>query len=197
MNQTKKPRIIVSGHTSAGKTTIIRTLIKRPVGEIGARANITQTVKAEHHDDLQAEFIDSPGFQNAGKLSTYIEFGKDPNKDETLKYDVLASQALRNADAMLYVADLSIAPDSSHLDEIRFVTASQRNAIAVLNKCGEKRLLVDKDTLERERAWKDGLLTNGIRAVVSFDAHFDNPSRVNEIYNAIPAGFASGESRYF
>lgn len=103
MNQLEeKLRIIVVGHTSVGKTTMIRTLIKRPVGEISPRANTTKTVKAECHDDLRAEFIDSPGFQNVGQVETYLKFGQDPHKEPNLEYDNIALDSIKKTDDIIY-----------------------------------------------------------------------------------------------
>jgi len=180
-----KPRIMIMGHTSVGKTTMIRTLVKRPIGKIGSEANVTKNITEEYYEGLQAVFVDTPGFQNAGKLLLYYDLNGDPNKDDSIKYDISAVEALKDSDAVLYLADLSVTPDSSHIDEIKLIKKFQPRIVGVLNKCGSLLKDKDEDTLQRQKSWKDALEINGIKHSIFFDAHFDKPSKIYNIYNSI------------
>ncbi|MEZ4645454.1 MAG: DUF3482 domain-containing protein [Chloroflexota bacterium] len=104
----EKIKIAVAGHTNTGKTTLIRTLMKSPVGQVGDRPNVTTqsyiyfydgstlmkspvgqdsnkediTLKGYTYayDGLQASFIDTPGFRFAQVYNMYLDaIFEDPN----------------------------------------------------------------------------------------------------------------------
>ncbi len=77
-------KIAVVGHTNSGKTTLIRTLLRRPVGEVDDRANVTQLAGAQEFEDFYAKLVDTPGFQNAGGYLAFLKmretYGDDAAK---------------------------------------------------------------------------------------------------------------------
>src|SRR5262249_10827957 len=147
MSDDKAVRIVVAGRTNSGKTTLIRTLIKASIGVVADRANVTQIAEAFQYKELeyngmQAIFIDTPGFQNAGRLLSVLE-----NQDENpkyripkaydrsrLKFDEIASHTIQGSDVVLYVSSLESVPDDSHQDEIALIRRGQPRIVGILNK---------------------------------------------------------------
>jgi GTPase SAR1 family protein len=62
----------VAAHTNVGKTTLVRTLLKRDIGEVADRAHVTEL--AERHtliDTPQGDVLylwDTPGFGDSARL---------------------------------------------------------------------------------------------------------------------------------
>ncbi|MGL4500084.1 MAG: GTPase, partial [Planktothrix sp.] len=76
----KKINIAVAGHTNTGKTTLIRTLMKKSVGDVGDVPNLTKEGEKYYCKGLQANFIDTPGFQFASVLMMYFDaLNENPN----------------------------------------------------------------------------------------------------------------------
>ncbi|MEK0189697.1 GTPase, partial [Microcoleus anatoxicus] len=89
--------IAVVGHTNTGKTTLIRTLMKTSIGEVGDSANVTKKGQSYFFEGLQATFIDAPGFQYASNLMMYLdslnenpEFKMSQSWQEKMVYDMNA-----------------------------------------------------------------------------------------------------------
>jgi len=179
-----KPKIILLGHTSAGKTTLLRTLVRREVGEIAERANVTQTQEPVEHESLQALFIDSPGFQQAGKLNLAIKYKIDVDAESDLIYDARAYNGIKLADVIIYVASLEVTPDDGHRQELLLVGNTNLPVVAVLNKCGGLYQMGDIRVIQRHDEWAKCLREFGI-PFVQFDAHFDEYGKLGKLYTLL------------
>ncbi len=159
-------------HTNAGKTTLLRTLLRQDVGEVADRAHVT--VESKSHVMLETEdetaileLWDTPGFgANLAKLAGRLRKEKNPvgwilhqlwdrHRDASLFY---SQEALRNvrdlADVVLYVIDMSQKPEQvGYVDaEMEVLTLLGKPVIAVLNQTGSP---APDAALERERAIRD------------------------------------------
>lgn len=143
-------------HTNAGKTTLLRTLLRRDVGEVGDRAHVT--VEATGYplvataDGDALELWDTPGFgANLAKLAGRIRAETNPigwllhqvwdrHRDPSLFH---SQTALRNvkehADVVVYIVDLSQNPaDTGYVDaEMGILDLMERPVIVALNHLGE------------------------------------------------------------
>jgi len=187
-------KIVVSGHTNSGKTTVIRSLMKRTVGIVSDRANVTKETEDLIYDyeGLQAIFTDTPGFQNAnilllenkrGNLNNLIEI---EDEELELKYDIRAFEAIKKSDVVLYVASSEQVPDNSHRMEIALVKAGNNRVIGLVNKGITRRESIGIEaTANRIDQWKKLLNSKEVSNVIEFDAHWHNPETVSQIYEMI------------
>ncbi|NEO56210.1 MAG: hypothetical protein F6K54_25905 [Okeania sp. SIO3B5] len=198
INKIIKPELIkiaVTGHTNSGKTTLIRTLIKKEIGEIDDRANVTKDVKPTpyEYEGLQAVFIDTPGFQQANLLLFLQQQGLtelNSELEKKLEYEIKAWGTIKSSDVILYIVSLETVPDDSHKEEIKLVVSAQKGVVALLNKGISQFQASPKSDVVAERItrigqWKDILCNCGVSESFVFDAHWYNPDRVEEIYGAI------------
>ena len=191
-------RIALAGHTGAGKTTLITTFRKAPSGEIGDQGNTTKHAKSldpKNYESLQAIFVDCPGFQNATMMSQYLkaekrgserlaEFIEDCRDDGVdLTYDKRAFDELKASDVVLFVANAEKPADNSDIQEIKLIQKIQRRIVCVLNKLNS--LKSEEKRVRRIKQWKDALQEVNINYVIDFDAHWDKPSKITNIYNSI------------
>jgi len=167
-----KDRIVIAlaGHTNSGKTTLLRTLTKRPFGEVRDEANTTVEPEPAQFDTLYATIIDCPGFQDAGGTLMAIKHGELPS---TMS-DQIALKALQNVDVVLYVASLATVPDDSHLKELDLIKMCCDNNIAILNQYRIAADIYGEDRTDaRVRQWEKLFKDPRVRASIIFDAHWD------------------------
>lgn len=188
-----KVSIAVAGHTNVGKTTLIRTLMRSSIGEVKDSANVTKKGTAYYFDGLQATFIDTPGFQQASAFLMYLDNKQeDPNfkltktSEEKLKSDMDMIEFLANSHIVIYMGNLSVVPDDAHKDQISIVRRIQPRVVAVLNQERKQLEASDKEVVDnRIKQWTEVFKEKGIESIVVFDAHWDKPAKVDEIYNAV------------
>ncbi|NES64496.1 MAG: hypothetical protein F6K24_04115, partial [Okeania sp. SIO2D1] len=211
MNKISKPELIkiaVTGHTNTGKTTMIQTLMKREIGEIDDRANVTKDVKPApyEYEGLQASFIDTPGFQEANTLH-YVQQGLmklNSALKKKLEYEMKAWEAIKSSDVILYVVSLETVPDGSHQAEIELVVSAKKGVVALFNKGISKfqtttRLDKVAERTTRIEQWREVLCNAGLSKnfIFEFDAHWYDPDRVEEIYSAIKECLPNDKSSLF
>ncbi|WP_341738244.1 GTPase domain-containing protein [Microcoleus sp. CAWBG640] len=185
--------IAVVGHTNTGKTTLIRTLMKTSIGEVGDSANVTKKGQSYFFEGLQATFIDTPGFQYASNVMMYLdslnenpEFKMPQSWQEKMVYDMNAIASIESSDLVLYVASLSVVPDDSYKDEIAIIKKKCSKVVAVINQYKKQLEASDKISVENRVAqWKNMFREHSINDVIVFDAHWDNPVKVKGIYDSI------------
>ncbi|RAM52197.1 MAG: hypothetical protein C6Y22_07740 [Hapalosiphonaceae cyanobacterium JJU2] len=186
--------IAVAGHTNTGKTTLIRTLMKTTIGEVSDSPNVTKRGEAYYFDGLQATFIDTPGFQHALATRMYLDLlNENPNLKHSqdwkskLNYDNDAIQALENSDVVIYVASLSVVPDDSYKEELLLIKRKSSRIIAVINQYRRQlEATSDEKAVEnRINQWIDVFQKQSIDKIITFDAHWDNPRKVNQLYDNI------------
>ncbi len=184
--------IAVVGHTNTGKTTLIRTLMKTSIGEVGDSANVTKKGQSYFFEGLQATFIDTPGFQYASNLMMYLDslnenpdFKMSQSWQEKMVYDLDAIASIESTDVVLYVASLTIVPDDNYKEEISLILKKCSKVVAVINQYKKELAASDKISVDnRVTQWKNLFQEHSIDVII-FDAHWDNPVKVKGIYDSI------------
>jgi len=173
-------------HTNQGKTTLVRTLLRREVGEVLDQAHVTDEnvpyeliVTGEHKLILW----DTPGFGDSARLLKRLEGHDNPlGWFQGQVLDRLADrpmwcgqQAVTNvredADLVLYLVNGSESPDAAgYLEpELKILEWIAKPVIVVLNQTGPPLDTADaRAEVERWRAWAARHLL--IRDVISLDA---------------------------
>ncbi len=196
--------IALAGHTNSGKTTLIRTLTKSNFGQIDDSANTTKRAKVKKHEAVHAVFIDCPGFQHAKTLMLYLKSKDHLPKDDLeelendLLYDRRALEGIAQADIVLYVASLEVAPDDAYGSEIQAIRTQTPNAIGVINQYGKHAKAQSLESADRRSSqWEDILRANGIEKIIRFDAHWDSPEKIAMIYQLIRDSLGSDKAENF
>lgn len=179
--------IAVAGHVSSGKTTLIRTFTRQPIGDVDDLANVTKKGQIYFYEGLQANFIDTPGFQYPSIALDYLD-------NETLSlrnrekstYDIEAIDSIKRSDVVIYLGNLSVVPNDNHKDEIDVVKKIQPRIIAVLNQYHSNEKASSKTKVQKRcDKWTEVFKEKGITNVIIFDAHWDRRSKEQDIYDAI------------
>ncbi|MDZ8053976.1 MAG: GTPase [Aulosira sp. ZfuVER01] len=200
-----KISIAIAGHTNTGKTTLIRTLMKSTIGEVSDSPNVTKVGTAYYYDGLQAYFIDTPGFRYAQIYNMYREEidknreYKLPKKwEDKMSLDMDAIQAIGKSNIVFYVGNLSVVPDETYIEEIEAVVNIHPKVIGILNQAKKQLEASSQEIVDnRIKLWKEVLKEQGIENTIIFDAHWDKPSKINEIYDAIYRVLNSEEQALF
>ncbi|NJL91496.1 MAG: hypothetical protein HC916_18230 [Coleofasciculaceae cyanobacterium SM2_1_6] len=184
-------KIALAGHTNIGKTTLIRTLIRSNVGEVGDIANLTKKGNSYYFPGLQAEFIDTPGFQNAATVIHYLNghINKEQlstEDKEALELDLAVIDSIKESDVVIYLANLGVVPDASHRNEIEAVKRIQPRIVGVLNQYKQTlKGLGSEIASGRCSQWTGLLKQKGVTSIKVFDAYWDKRSKEQEIYDDI------------
>jgi len=119
----------IVAHTNVGKTTLVRTLLKRDIGEVADRPHVTET--AERHtllDTAEGEVLylwDTPGFGDSARLLKRLQGSANPlGWLQAQVWDRLADrpffcsqQAVRNvrdeSDVVLYLVNAAEDPSAA------------------------------------------------------------------------------------
>lgn len=200
-----KVSIAIAGHTNTGKTTLIRTLMKTTIGEVGDSANVTKVGQSYYYDGLQANFIDTPGLRFASIYNTFLEERREnPEYKMTnaiknkIKHDLDTIKQIKKSNIALYVANLTIVPDDGHIEEIQVVKTIQPRVIAILNKYDKELKASSKEKVDqRVEQWKNTLSKNQVLDIIIFDAHRDKFSKVRDIYEAIDSNLKEADKKIF
>ncbi|MBW4495978.1 MAG: 50S ribosome-binding GTPase [Oscillatoria princeps RMCB-10] len=183
-------KIAIAGQQNVGKTTLIRTLTKSNIGEVEDRAGVTTEAEHCYFKDMQATFIDTPGFQRAGEMVMYFRDPEkfleiNPNFESDNADDFKAIQAVKESDVVVYVADLADVPKPAHQSEVLLVRQNHQKVVAVLNQYQQTvRATNEAKVKQRINQWETLFKERGI-PLISFDAHWDNPVKVEKIYEII------------
>lgn len=201
----QKINIAIAGHTNVGKTTLIRTLMKASVGEVRDAPNVSPREQAYYFDGIQANFIDTPGFQNASAMGMYLDMrDENPNckipeksKDDII-YDEKAMKALEKSNVVVYVASLTYVPDDSFKAEISIIKRQCSKILGLVNQY-EKELRASSATEVENRVqqWKTFFAGQSVDSVIVFDAHWDNPAKISQIYDEIVSILDSEQQSQF
>lgn len=176
--------IAVVGHTNAGKTSLLRTLIRRrDVGEVSPSPATTRRVEPIplRVDGVEAiVLLDTPGLEDSIGLLEAVDAGEARTADrradriaalETFLVSAEAAarfpqecralEAARGADLLLAVIDARDRVLPRHLDELELLGRCGRPVIPVLN-------FVASPQADAE-AWRAALGRLGLHAVIAFD----------------------------
>lgn len=186
MDTPKRIAISLLSHTNAGKTTLMRTLLGRDVGQVRDAAHVTEF--AEGHvlvaaDGHELMLWDTPGFGDSLRLAKRLEGADQPllgflrdTWDRIAQRPFWCSQqAIKNAreeaDALLYLVNASESPQNTgYLDaELRILGWIGKPVIVALNQMGAPRAAAE-EAAEVAR-WREALARQPlVRAVLPLDA---------------------------
>jgi hypothetical protein len=144
-------------HTNVGKTTLVRTLLKRDIGEVADRPHVTEN--AERHtllDTTQGDVLylwDTPGFGDSARLAKRLKASGNPiGWLQTQVWDRLtdrpffcSQQAVRNvrdeSDVVLYLVNAAEDPSSTAYveAELEILKWIGKPVLLLLNQAGPPR----------------------------------------------------------
>jgi hypothetical protein len=147
----------VVAHTNVGKTTLVRTLLKRDIGEIADRPHVTEA--AERHTLLDTpagdvlHLWDTPGFGDSARLLKRLKMSGNPiGWLQTQVWDRLvdrpffcSQQAIRNvrdeSDVVMYLVNAAEDPAASaYVDaELQILKWMGKPVLLLLNQAGPPR----------------------------------------------------------
>ncbi|ETX09589.1 GTP-binding protein [Marinomonas ushuaiensis DSM 15871] len=184
--------LLVVGHANTGKTSLIRTLLRRhDFGEINDRAGITRHVESVEVNIGQQTVVmltDTPGFEDSTGLwevrhsnefrslqgSQWIQpFCDSHFAQNEFEQEAKIIKQLTNTDIILYVIDIRQAPLGKFLDELALLASAKKPIIPILNFSAEP-----SDHL---KAWRDVLAERHLHAVVKYDSvafYFEDEKRL-------------------
>jgi len=173
-------RIVVAGHTNAGKTSLLRTLTRR--ADFGAVSEQPGTTRHAEAVELRLDgraavrFIDTPGLEDsvalleflgrqagASRLERVRAFLAGPEARAAFEQEAKVLRALAGeADAALLVIDTREPVLPKHRAEIEILAACARPIMPVLNytRAEESRIA----------EWHQALQEAGLHARAEFDA---------------------------
>ncbi len=176
-------QIAVVGHTNAGKTSLVRTLIRQAsFGEVSDRPGTTRHVERialtiDGVDGAEAVwFYDTPGLEDAVGLLDYLEsLGSDltrlarvqaflagPEATRSFEQEAKVLRTLGDMDAALVVIDSREPVLPKFRCELEILAACAKPLMPVLNFV--------RDPTSREADWQALLSATGLHAQVRFDA---------------------------
>jgi len=146
-------RIAVIGHTNAGKTSLLRTLIRSTsFGVVSNRPATTrhaESVRLELGDGHAVELIDTPGFEDPSGLLDLVHALRQDARElgrETLQrflasgaaegefmQEAKAIRQMLNAELLLLVIDARESVIGKFLDEFRLLALVAKPSLVVLN----------------------------------------------------------------
>jgi len=168
-------------HTNVGKTTLVRTLLRRDVGEVLDREHVTEV--SEAHTLLEAggarlRLWDTPGFGDTARLMRRLRLHDDPLGwflhqvwDRIMNRPLWCSQeAVRNvrdeADVVLYLVNAAERPEEAGYvpHELEILAWMNRPVLLLLNQVGS-----DGNALVS--TWRRAVESRGVvRDVLALDA---------------------------
>jgi hypothetical protein len=157
-------------HTNAGKTTLVRTLLGRDVGEVRDAAHVTDLASAYvmlEHDGDRLMLWDTPGFGDTARLLRRLRLSNNPLGwlltqvwDRYRERPLWSSQqAVRNArdhaDVVLYLVNASEDPaDAGYMPlELEILQWIGKPVVLLLNQMGPP----SGDTRDEEELWRNHL----------------------------------------
>lgn len=177
--------VAVVGHANAGKTSLMRTLLRdSEFGDVADQAGTTRHVEGGAlliDESKRLALFDTPGLEDSIELLSILsDFFPGENVDgiERLQYflshltdypdlqqEAKVLRALLNNDLIFYVIDLREPILGKYQDELKILSYATKPVIPVLNftELGEENI----------EAWKEQLARLNFHAYVSFDnVHF-------------------------
>lgn len=174
-------KIAVVGHTNAGKTSLLRTLLHaREFGEVDQRPSTTRSVLEQGVwlDGQQLiTFFDTPGLESGSELMVATErFATQHRHDGPAQIRAFLDSAqaqhefaqeakvlrqLLQSDAAFYVLDCRDPVLPKYQDELHLLTRCGKPLIPVLNYTAAAQA--------QEQEWRDALAKLNLHAVVAFD----------------------------
>lgn len=191
-------QMAVVGHTNAGKTSLVRTLLRsNDFGEVDDRGGTTHTVvsaplTADGHTLILLH--DSPGLENAPELLDWLdqrrgarhdgparlrELFDDPRARVRFDQETRVLELMSGVDVALYV-----------LDAREPVLEKYRDELAILGNCAKPIVVVLNFTASadsRATEWRKALAGLALHTVVDFDAAVRDPATEWHLYRKLRA----------
>ncbi len=188
MNSAQQIDLSLVAHTNVGKTTLMRTLVRRDIGEVADRAHVTE--QAEVHtliDTPQGDVLrvwDTPGFGDSARLLKRLRASTNPIgwvlsqvwDRFTDRPFFCSQQAIRNvrdeSDVVLYLVSAAEDPASAAYvqKEMEILAGIGKPVVVLLNQMGPPRgaeaQAVEEALWSRHLAAHVG--TRGTRAMDAF-----------------------------
>ncbi|AEF53325.1 GTP-binding protein HSR1-related protein [Marinomonas posidonica IVIA-Po-181] len=184
--------LLVVGHANTGKTSLIRTLLRRhDFGEVNDQAGTTRHVESvdiEMAGQNILTLIDTPGFEDSiglwecrhqppfNELSGrdwLMAFCHSPLADNEFEQEAKILKQLTLTDIILYVIDLRQAPLGKYLDELSLLASANKPIIPILN--------FSASPSSHHQAWRQILTERHLHAVVKYDSvafYFEDEKRL-------------------
>lgn len=176
--------IAVVGHTNAGKTSLLRTLVRRrDFGQVSAMPGTTrhvETIDLVVDGRSEVRFSDTPGLEDPIPLLQLVQevrlppqvaaspaeriraVLRHPDADHRFEQEAKVLRALQSADAALYVIDAREAVLPKHHAELTLLAATGKPVMPVLNQL--------RHPQSRPHEWQAALADHGLHAQAAFDA---------------------------
>ena len=191
-------QMAVVGHTNAGKTSLVRTLLRsNDFGEVDDRGGTTRAVlSAPLTADGQTLILlhDSPGLENAPELLDSLEQRRahrhdgparirelleDPRARTRFDQEARVLELMEKIDVALYVLDAREPVLEKYRDELAILGDCARPIVVVLNFTASPE--------SREQEWRTALAGLGLHTVVDFDAAVRDPATEWRLYRKLRA----------
>ena len=186
-------QMAVVGHTNAGKTSLVRTLLRsNDFGEVDDRGGTTRAVRpALLTADGQTLIVlhDSPGLENAAELLDWLERRRVNRHDGPTRIRELLDDPRARArfDQEAHVLDLMSRINVALyvLDAREPVLEKYRDELAILGDCARPIVVVLNFTASpesRAEEWRTALAGLALHTVVDFDAAVRDPATEWRLY---------------
>lgn len=173
--------IALASHTNIGKTSLLRTLVKRDVGTVGNKENVTQKSSGYfmlNEQDARLRIWDTPGFSDVDNLINCVKkysldiFLKKYRKKSKLNVDALL--ALKNeSDLILFLvpANSDRRLENTINRELILLKKLNKPILCSVNRLDRENNKKKEDSLNR---WKEFFQKHHIPGeyVLSLDAHY-------------------------
>ncbi len=184
--------LLVVGHANTGKTSLIRTLLRRhDFGDVNDRAGTTrhvESVKVNIGQKTVVTLTDTPGFEDSTGLwdvrhsndfrslqgSQWLQpFCDSHFAQNEFEQEAKIIKQLTNTDIILYVIDIRQAPLGKYLDELALLASANKPIIPILNFSATPSSHLD--------TWRKILAERHLHAVIKYDSiafYFEDEKRL-------------------
>lgn len=184
--------LLVVGHANTGKTSLIRTLLRRhDFGDVSDKAGTTrhvESVKVNIGQQTIVTLTDTPGFEDSTGLwdvrhsndfrslqgAQWLQpFCNSHFAQNEFEQEAKIIKQLTNTDIILYVIDIRQAPLGKYLDELALLASANKPIIPILN--------FSATPSAHLKAWRDVLAERHLHAVVKYDSvafYFEDEKRL-------------------
>ncbi|PYF79531.1 small GTP-binding protein [Marinomonas alcarazii] len=184
--------LLVVGHANTGKTSLIRTLLrKQDFGDVSDRAGTTrhvESVKIKIGKQTVITLTDTPGFEDSIGLwqirhsdafrsyqgSDWLQpFCESHFAQDEFEQEAKILKQLSQADIILYVIDIRQAPLGKYLDELALLASANKPIIPILNFSASPSAHLE--------AWRKVLAERHLHAVIKYDTvafYFEDEKRL-------------------
>jgi len=184
--------LLVVGHANTGKTSLIRTLLrKQDFGDISDKAGTTrhvESVKINIDRQTIVTLTDTPGFEDSIGLwdirhsesfrsfqgaNWLLPFCESHFAQDEFEQEAKILKQLTRTDIILYVIDIRQAPLGKFLDELALLASANKPIIPILNFSAAPTAHLE--------AWRSVLAERHLHAVVKYDSvafYFEDERRL-------------------